>query len=623
MRLPLTLLLASIVTAGASSPASADGYGPDEFGYTAVDNYCTTPTDQQFNLPAGLDVYEDISNVPGASPILGDPCAMCRLPSGTCENLNETDCQAQGGTMGPETSDDEVSSSVFLGFFMPVYGQPHNTVRVSSNGFISFSSFTGADLSNDCPLPQPVTGGGSRICALHDDLVSIVHSLQESAVPHPDGTDHPALIIQWDADHFPAFTYEPFTVQAFLYDTGDVMLLYRPGNDEAGFGSTTGIQNDDGTIGLTVHCNTAGTIHGEGFSCVDGPAEPYAIFIKPYVDCNNNYVDDAIDISSGSSQDLNANGIPDECDDCDEDGVADVLEIVNDPTLDCNGNLLLDSCEIADGVLADCDGNGRPDVCQIDVNSPAKGGPFFCVANCDPDCNDNGIPDACDPDCDANGIPDDCDTEPENDPETAPNTDDCADALLVDPEYTYVGNTFGATNDGEPQCTVYFGMNDVWYRYRPAWNGSVFVHVEAVVDLGDEPKPIVISLHDGCPGSAGNQLDCSATMPNFFIAPVTKGEEYWLRIAGRNFDPAAYRINLLGPATATNLNDFNRNRIPDICECLADVNDDGVVDAEDFAIVMAAYGPCAGCPEDVDGSGVVDDHDAQEVLMNLGPCPFP
>jgi hypothetical protein len=616
------LLLAFIVTAGTSSPACADEFGPDEFGYTAVDNVCNAPADPQLTLPAGyLGTYEDIATM--GSPLLGDDCDMCRLGS-ECLDLDETSCQAQGGTYGQQLSDDDISASIDIGFFFPMYGQPHDSLVVSSNGFISFSEFTGSDLSNDCPLPQPVTGGGSRVYALHDDLVSIVYTLEAPDVPHPDGTSHAALIVQWESDHFPAFDYEPFRFQAVLYDTGEIMLVFHPGNDEQGFGSTTGIQNADATIGLTVHCNATGTIPGAASPCTDQGPDPYAIVIKPYVDCNNNYIDDAIDIApGGTSQDLNANGIPDECDDCDEDGIPDVLEIVNDPTLDCNGNLLLDSCEIADGVLADCDGNGRPDVCQIDVNSPAPGGPFYCVANCDPDCNDNGIPDACDPDCDANGIPDDCDTEPENDPETAPNTDDCADALLIDPQYTYMGNTFGATNDGEPQCTVYFGMNDVWYRYRPAWNGSVYVHVAAVVDLGAEPKPIVISLHDGCPGTAGNQLDCSATMPNFFIAPVTKGEEYWLRIAGRNFNPAAYRINLLGPATVTNLNDFNRNRIPDICECLADVNGDGVVDSMDFALVMAAYGPCAGCPEDVDGSGVVDDHDAQEVLSNLGPCPFP
>ena len=76
---------------------------------------------------------------------------------------------------------------------------------------------------------------------------------------------------------------------------------------------------------------------------------------------------------------------------------------------DCNANGLNDETDIFLGNSADCDGDGIPDECQIDQNSQAPGGPFFCTEGCDPDCNDNGIPDACEADCNANGIPDDCD----------------------------------------------------------------------------------------------------------------------------------------------------------------------------------------------------------------------
>lgn len=47
----------------------------------------------------------------------------------------------------------------------------------------------------------------------------------------------------------------------------------------------------------------------------------------PDVDCNENGVEDAEDISSGSSQDCDLNGVPDECDsDCDNDGVPDACD---------------------------------------------------------------------------------------------------------------------------------------------------------------------------------------------------------------------------------------------------------------------------------------------------------
>ncbi len=88
-------------------------------------------------------------------------------------------------------------------------------------------------------------------------------------------------------------------------------------------------------------------------------------------DCNDNGIDDAIDISSGTSLDCNSNGIPDEC------------ELMGN---DCNANGIPDDCDVAG---ADCNSNGIPD-------------------DCDTDCNANGTPDDCETftDCNSNSIPD-------------------------------------------------------------------------------------------------------------------------------------------------------------------------------------------------------------------------
>ncbi|UCD74334.1 MAG: S8 family serine peptidase [Phycisphaerales bacterium] len=47
-----------------------------------------------------------------------------------------------------------------------------------------------------------------------------------------------------------------------------------------------------------------------------------------------------------------------------------------------------------------------------------------------------------------------------------------------------------------------------------------------------------------------------------------------------------------------------------------DVNGDGVVNIDDVFAVLAAWGPCDGCPEDVNGDGVVNIDDLFEVLAN-------
>lgn len=74
-------------------------------------------------------------------------------------------------------------------------------------------------------------------------------------------------------------------------------------------------------------------------------------------DCNLNAIPDADELAIGLVADVNLDGIPDECQDCDGDGVPDPVEI-------------------AEGA-ADIDGNGVPDACE-------------------PDCNDNGLPDGYD-----------------------------------------------------------------------------------------------------------------------------------------------------------------------------------------------------------------------------------
>ena len=126
-------------------------------------------------------------------------------------------------------------------------------------------------------------------------------------------------------------------------------------------------------------------------------------------DCNANAVGDACDIAAGTSTDLNANGVPDECDDCNANGVPDVLDIAagtsgdcdgdynpDECGPDCNANQVADICELLAGSATDCNANGIPDDCDIAENG---------------DCNANGVPDDCDPDCDADGVPDACELD--------------------------------------------------------------------------------------------------------------------------------------------------------------------------------------------------------------------
>ncbi len=103
-------------------------------------------------------------------------------------------------------------------------------------------------------------------------------------------------------------------------------------------------------------------------------------------DCNQNGVDDTTDIMGGAP-DVNGNGIPDICEDCNENSILDPAEIAASPGIDQNGNGLPDECE------PDCQPNGIPDDLDIAQGTSA-------------DLWGNGVPDECDPDCDGNGVPD-------------------------------------------------------------------------------------------------------------------------------------------------------------------------------------------------------------------------
>ncbi len=51
--------------------------------------------------------------------------------------------------------------------------------------------------------------------------------------------------------------------------------------------------------------------------------------------------------------------------------------------------------------------------------------------------------------------------------------------------------------------------------------------------------------------------------------------------------------------------------------CLGDIDGDGTVGITDFLLLLAAWGPCAGCPEDLDQDGMVG---IIGLLAAWGPC---
>lgn len=90
------------------------------------------------------------------------------------------------------------------------------------------------------------------------------------------------------------------------------------------------------------------------------------LVVPTWPDCNHNGVNDALDISRGTSQDCNSSGIPDECElednDCNSSGIPDECE------LDTDGDGKIDDCDNCPFVYnpnqTDTNGDGIGDACE-------------------------------------------------------------------------------------------------------------------------------------------------------------------------------------------------------------------------------------------------------------------
>ena len=202
---------------------------------------------------------------------------------------------------------------------------------------------------------------------------------------------------------------------------------------ELGHNCGTFHTHDNGIDGCNVGVLQRGTIMSYCHTTSGGNANIDLRFhtgIQPFIegfvqsvncvidDCNGNSIDDSIDISAGDSDDVNGNGVPDECEDCNGNGTLDSDDIAGGASNDLNGNGIPDECE------PDCNGNGVPDDHDIAIGASidkyGDGIPDECDADCDDaqasdynqiqlnmtlDIDRNAILDACQ-DCDNDGVTD-------------------------------------------------------------------------------------------------------------------------------------------------------------------------------------------------------------------------
>ena len=139
---------------------------------------------------------------------------------------------------------------------------------------------------------------------------------------------------------------------------------------------------------------------------------------------------------------------------------------------------------------------------------------------------------------------------------------------------------------------VEFGQGNVPYRAARFWIGAWF----PAAGYGDEV---------GWGGS-----------PDF---DSTALHVAWIRIS-----PIAQPRDRWETETVPNIEWATPQQYPEPIDdgpsCIADLDDNGIVDGMDLSIILAGWGACSECPADLDGSGTVDGIDIAILLSAWGPC---
>jgi hypothetical protein len=193
---------------------SIDGMGgPDSAGYKWIDSY--EPNGPVFQ-------WEDIST------------------TGT-----ELTTWVAASTFGAK---DEGYAEFNPGFAFKYYGQQYNTLYVGSNGFISVTPFTGSTFTNATMPGSPAPNG--IMAAMWDDL---------------DGTNggkvfyknYPGkTIIQYKNWQKYAASTSDLNFQVILFSSGKILYQYQTMTGTLN-SATIGIENQTGTVGLTVVHNAS------------------------------------------------------------------------------------------------------------------------------------------------------------------------------------------------------------------------------------------------------------------------------------------------------------------------------------------------------------------------------
>jgi len=179
---------------------------------------------------------------------------------------NFIDISAGGTELTPVWGDDAAMAGVPIGFGFEFYGSIFNSVTVTSNGYLSFSTLT---YPQNAPIPSQDTPN-SLIAPFWDDLnpefnaVSAVYFQTLGTAPNR------VFVVQWTEIPLKTDPDSRLTFEVLLFEGSNEIqfhyLTLADGSSETGTGNvsgssaTIGIENGDGSLGAEVSFNKDGAV---------------------------------------------------------------------------------------------------------------------------------------------------------------------------------------------------------------------------------------------------------------------------------------------------------------------------------------------------------------------------
>jgi len=205
------------------------------------------------NIGAGNLIYSaqigDYPNPPesknnggGGSDVFGHVWLDSDDPLGP--QFNWIEIGEGSGTEIPFGSSNAISDLIPLGFSIPMYDRHYSRIRICTNGWLSFTTFSVSYNNTDLPLQSAPK---ALVAPLWDNLL-----LQsDSKIFYRADIDK--FIVQWEQVYSQS-GYGPYTFQVQILDNGNFIFQYKELNNIDHL-YTVGLQNEDASDGFSVAYN--------------------------------------------------------------------------------------------------------------------------------------------------------------------------------------------------------------------------------------------------------------------------------------------------------------------------------------------------------------------------------